>query len=113
MINAEQLNAIKERAAKATPGPWNIGEQYEQMDPGHYVYSESNGYIVVAEEEGTFGKEDAEFIASSREDVPTLVAEVKRLQSEVKKMFHEGYAAGKRDERKFREMIRTKVNEIK
>lgn len=45
------------------------------------------------------------------EDVPMLVAEVERMQSEVKKMFHEGYAVGKRDERKFREMIRTKANE--
>ena len=81
MITGEELVQMKERAEKATEGPWGNGEQYEQMDPGHYVYSETSGLIVVAEEEGTFRGEDAEFIAHAREDVPRLVAEVERLRA--------------------------------
>lgn len=80
-MNAEQLNAIKERAAKAMPGPWYRGEGYEQMYPGYYVASEANGLIVLAEEEGILRDEDVQFIAHAREDVPALVAEVERLNS--------------------------------
>lgn len=80
-MNAEQLSAIKERAAKAMPGPWYRGESYEQMYPGYYVASEANGLIVLAEEEGILRDEDVQFIAHAREDVPALVAEVERLQS--------------------------------
>lgn len=80
MINAEQLNAIKERVAKAMPGPWYRGEGYEQMCPGYYVASEANGLIVLAEEEGILRDEDVQFIAHAREDVPALIAEVERYR---------------------------------
>lgn len=68
-MNAEQLNAIKERAAKATPGPW---------------YSHADGTIFlehtkeIADVWTDNDKSDAEFIAHAREDVPALVAEVER-----------------------------------
>lgn len=77
MINAEQLNAIKERAAKATPGPWKFGatgllhsvETHEQL-----LRTQIPGGIVAR-------WVDTQFIAHSREDIPALVAEVERLNT--------------------------------
>ena len=75
-MNQEQLNAMKERAAKVTPGPWEcryLGHsrpQYSVMNETEYV---AHIYDV----------NDAEFIAFAREDVPALVSEVERLQVEL------------------------------
>lgn len=66
MINAEQLNAIRERAAKSTPGPWYHNRHNEISTP--------NGARLAQTVTGL----DAEFIAHVREDVPALVAEVER-----------------------------------
>lgn len=72
-MNAEQLNAIKERVAKATPGPW------DEMDDLFVI--EGDGLIIGELIAKTEIKADAEFIAAAREDVPALVAEVERLQN--------------------------------
>lgn len=76
MINAEQLNAIKERAAKATPGPWYHNRHNEISTP--------NGARLAQTVTGL----DAEFIAHAREDVPALVAEVERLEEVAVARFH-------------------------
>lgn len=68
MINAEQLNTIKERAAKATPGPWRSAGLYGVRTQNAEAFSIP------------LRPEDATFIAHAREDVPALVAEVERLQ---------------------------------
>lgn len=72
-MNAEQLNAIKERAAKATPGPWYYNRHNEISTP--------NGARLAQTVTGL----DATFIANAREDVPALVAEVERLQQQLEK----------------------------
>ena len=69
-MNAKQLNAIKERAEKATPGDWKTDE--------HRVYSEKMDDDFICEMWTSFA--DAEFIANARQDIPQLVAEVERLQ---------------------------------
>lgn len=70
-MNQEQLNAIKERVAKATPGPW----EYDEEDRGIWNKGALNYLGTV-----TLSHIDAEFITHAREDVPALVAEVERLQ---------------------------------
>lgn len=82
-MNAEQLAEIKERAEKATLGPWEWGEGYEQKDPGYYVASKSNGHIVFADEDIAVRSEDVDFLLHAREDIPALVAEVERLNDEI------------------------------
>lgn len=67
-MNAEQLNAIKERAAMATPGPWRSAGLYG-------VRTQNDEALSIP-----LRPSDATFIASSREDVPALVAEVERLR---------------------------------
>ena len=78
-MSQEYLNAIKERVAKATPGPWLVEEsRYE----GRFnAASVDENYDLPA---CLMGIEDAKFVTHSREDVPALVAEVERLREVLK-----------------------------
>ena len=78
-MDQKQLNAIKERVAKATPGEWRC------MDTGHIKthYSVGNEEEYVAH---TYDANDAEFIANAHKDVPALVAEVERLRGALTKI---------------------------
>lgn len=74
------LAAIKARVEAATPGPW------EAQDDGEIFAPEQDGWwpsVVRADMSTAASAEDAAFIASAREDVPALVAEVERLRGEV------------------------------
>lgn len=75
-MKAEELAVIKERADKATEGPWMHSPYYEE-DYGEVTSIKG---VDVAE---YLTIEDAQFIAHAREDVPKLVAEVERLRSVV------------------------------
>lgn len=66
----DELQAIKARAAAATPGPWSVNN----TDPD--VVLDSDGRFVGRADEDA----DAEFIAHARTDVPALIAEVERLR---------------------------------
>jgi hypothetical protein len=63
----------------ATPGPW-------WDDEGAIAYERRPGdkrYVACDHEHhGCCSAEDAEFIAHAREDVPALVAEIRRLRAE-------------------------------
>lgn len=83
-MNQEQLNAIKERVAKATPGPWLVAP--EKCGPeGQGVY-ESDGFGCICEVGDPYPRgnnrpqDNMEFIAHTREDVPLLVSEIERLR---------------------------------
>lgn len=99
-MNAEQLNAIKERAAKATPGPWEVcngtdvftslgAENKDGIKANHndgwYIAKANEGTTTVGDEEvsPSYSEQNANarFIASCREDVPALVAEVEHLRA--------------------------------
>ncbi len=68
-MKQEQLNAIKERVAKASHGPWMVIEN-------EFVHSISS--VIAAVSKIT----DVDFIAHAREDVPALIEEVERLKRE-------------------------------
>ncbi len=88
------LKAIKERAEKATPGPWewlSYGDGFIQLQ-GQTECSEMNPVIVpyicdtCASRKAkclSGSDEDRTFIAHAREDIPALLAEVERLQMEI------------------------------
>lgn len=87
-MNQEQLNAIKQRAENATPGPWLVAP--EKCSPeGQGVY-ESDGFGCICEVGDPYPRgnnrpqENMVFIANAREDVPALVAEVERLREVLK-----------------------------
>lgn len=84
-LTAEQLEAIRKRAEKATPGRWNKEYGY-----GKRIRA-SNSIPVIDEQVGIRTEADAEFIANAREDIPKLLAEVERLQSQVDRMVSSAY----------------------
>lgn len=81
-MDKEQLDAIKERVAKATPGEWKwYSHGYET-----WLGSSSGGVITSKSyDDGDSTVEisdaDAVFIAQARKDVPALVGEVERLKN--------------------------------
>lgn len=88
----EQLAEIEERANAATPGPWTVVPQTDKYLVESYDRS-TVGRISDAKGETVFGywadptgsslyvlAEDAEFIAHAREDIPTLIAEVREMR---------------------------------
>jgi hypothetical protein len=93
-LTPEEIAAIRERAEKATPGPWTwlYGLRNKLFTPVALFH---DGKIV-----GRFVWEhDAEFIAHAREDIPRLLdaleatyAEIERLQRKLNAMDDAVYA---------------------
>ena len=99
---ALDLDAIETRANAATPGPWGFydGDNYadvaadlQQTSPGSYSYREKiarledeNYWDDLAHEDDDEDRApeqmaaNAAFIAHAREDVPALLAEIRRLR---------------------------------
>jgi len=78
-VTDEQLSAIEQRAAAATPGPWASASDSETgalpIICGVTQYGEVQ-YLI----DDVATLRDAAFIAHAREDVPALCAEVRRLR---------------------------------
>lgn len=72
------LDAIRQRAEEATPGPWGVHGDYGLWSDGAGVWVMQDDCLPG----GTLGGADAEFIARARTDVPALLAEVERLTRE-------------------------------
>ena len=99
-MNEEQLQAIEERANKASTAPWIVeAGEYSGRDWmigsvamflgascwDDKCYTVTTNQVHASELEGD-AKTDAEFIAYAREDVPALIAEVKRLRAKLDAM---------------------------
>ena len=87
-MNDEQLQAIKERAEAATPGPWDVGRYATDMSGLHHNVTvwfteDDDAFDICDLGEEKFSLDNATFIASARADVPALVAEVERLRAEL------------------------------
>lgn len=93
-MTREQLNAIRARVEAATLGPWHVeGESYDECWdtdceplPMPWGLAGPTGKSLWSSGSGEYAHPDmatAEFIASAREDVPALLAEVERLKVEV------------------------------
>lgn len=77
------LDAIETRANAATPGPW---EEHADYGPHFYAYLRGpylRGVGTLNFGEGEEADADREFVKHAREDVPALVAEVRRLRARV------------------------------
>lgn len=80
------IDAIKARADAATEGPWVVDDQ-------KYVLRSKNGgwdgLIIATVQHDDFGlveEDNTAFIASARQDIPALLAEVERLQAIVERV---------------------------
>jgi hypothetical protein len=76
-LTSQQLDDIDARHKAATPGPWKRSEDYSDIlaPDGSQLAS----YWLAG---------DGEFIAHARQDVPALVAEIRRLQAALDEMTH-------------------------
>lgn len=90
-INTERLAEIKARAEAAHEGPWGIPparsnatkfwlQPYKQH--GDWSHPSWRGFITCD------FKEDAEFVAHAREDIPTLIAAIESMQAENERLRH-------------------------
>ena len=88
MLTTEDIATIKERAKKATAGPW----QYEQYELGPL---ENTARLYYSGSEKPFADfrgglnqdQDAEFIAHARTDIPALLAHVEELEEKNAQLF--------------------------
>lgn len=74
-MTKDELTAIRERADKATPGPWFA---WRTIENGPTV-QRAAGFVFIVSARGTM--DDAEFSAAARTDIPALLAEVERLKA--------------------------------
>lgn len=82
MLTQDDLNMIKERAKKATPGPWYADDERWPGNANLQYWFDTHYDGVGA----AATKADAEFIAHAREDIPRLVAEVERLRLAIREI---------------------------
>jgi hypothetical protein len=74
-LSAELLDEMERRCAAATPGPWvSFIEGRDHMAGDSFIRTAGEDIYL----QGAT-KADQDFIASARQDVPALVAEVRRL----------------------------------
>src|SRR5690625_1706277 len=105
-LTVEELAEIKERAEKASEGPWDVDV------PVDYCANCENGYEIVQSElflapivAELNVADDAEFIAHAREDIPKLLAEIERLRELLNKAYQYGTSSDAyRDERVIEEI---------
>ncbi|MGN7478991.1 hypothetical protein ACTHOQ_14170 [Solibacillus silvestris] len=94
-MTEEQLQVIKMRAKYATDGPWKVvkSEEFGMQIGTAWEHGQLKaGVPIVTTEHGIDGvtvyinKDNAEFIANAREDVPALLQQVTSLQDEYERM---------------------------
>jgi hypothetical protein len=66
------LDAILARAAAATPGPWAVSEDYDD------ILDTEGGQLA-----SYWMEADGQFIAHAREDVEAMAAEIRRLRADL------------------------------
>lgn len=98
MNETERLNEIRERAEKATAGPWSRSKRYKLnlVAPSDQIIGWSPGLSTKLEGTliGGVNAANADFIAHARDDIPLLLAEVDRLLAKIADAWDEGRHAG-------------------
>lgn len=82
MLTNEELERIRERCEKATPGPWFYDEDREGSSMG-WVGTEDNQNIffplIKIGGDSAQQYENAEFVTACRTDIPALLAHIEEL----------------------------------
>ena len=75
-LSTQSLIEIERRCARAKPGPWkSYVEGRDCVSGSSFIMTDAEDIYLI----GT-SDEDQDFIASARQDVPLLIAEIRRLQ---------------------------------
>lgn len=85
MTSEEILKSIKERAEKATDGPWEVHERW--FGGMFNIVSRTDYGKLHLTTDGKGSVHDAEFIAASRTDVPRLGAALEKSRLLTSKFF--------------------------
>ena len=86
-MTSEELQAIRDRVKGASDGPWavrRIPNSYESQAGDRFTHPCVRGFRVPRRLYNLAWEQcevDAEFMASARQDVPSLIGEVEHLQS--------------------------------
>jgi hypothetical protein len=75
-LTDDDLAAIEARCAAATPGPWKAWIEGRDHFAGDSIITTANDDMYVSPPL----EADLDFIAAARQDVPRLLAEVRRLR---------------------------------
>lgn len=79
-VSEEELQEIERRCQAATPGPWHsFIEGRDHTSGSNFIRTAGEDIEVVAAEPS-----DQDFMAHARQDVPRLLAEVRRLRALLK-----------------------------
>lgn len=92
-LSEQRLAEIEQRHAAATPGPWPLGEYSFERYHGGTQRIVTVGRIVEFEADRPEAS-SADFISHSIEDVPALVAEVRRLKAALSDAAQVAHAEG-------------------
>jgi hypothetical protein len=81
-MTSEELDEIEARCGRASPGPWrSMIEGRDHTSGSSFIMTGPPGARGEDIEPGRATDDDQDFIAHARQDVPRLVAEVRRLRS--------------------------------
>jgi hypothetical protein len=93
MTTEIDVDAIEASANAATPGPWQVTDHNEGLDPPRPLWGVTNDEYHnpsadddapwIAVEIRIGDRADAEFIARARTDVPKMAAEIRRLREQL------------------------------
>jgi len=76
-LSDSEIAEIKYRCSKATEGPWkSYIEGREEMSGSDFIMTKGEDIYLTGA-----SKDDQDFIAHAREDIPRLINEIERLKS--------------------------------
>jgi hypothetical protein len=75
-LTQDEINEIRLRCERATPGPWkSYIEGREQMSGSDFIMTGGEDIYLTGAT-----RDDRDFIAHARQDIPRLLAEIGRLK---------------------------------
>lgn len=94
MLTPTEMAAIEQRAEAATPGPWQVERNHNGLligisSPSQMKHDLDFLFTFYARISRRLSQEElnAEFIVHAREDIPKLIAEIKRMQAKIDHYF--------------------------
>ncbi|MED1863397.1 hypothetical protein P4V41_08005 [Fictibacillus nanhaiensis] len=82
-LTDEEIDAIRKRVELASASPWSVGEDSYLCNAGFWTDDIVISPGITAE---VYDKDDAEFIANARQDIPLLLEEIDRLKRRIERL---------------------------
>jgi len=84
----QRLREIEERASKASPGPWRAIREAsaDETACGYDLYSLDGPTWLEEGDYAYLARNDAEFAAHARDDIPWLLSLIRELDAEIRRL---------------------------